>query len=50
MVFASEADVLNMALFGMTAKEWREKNPKSKGNIRDKANVASLYVFQILKI
>jgi hypothetical protein len=42
MVFASEADVLNMALFGMTAKVWREKNPDVKGNIRDEANVAQL--------
>jgi hypothetical protein len=31
-----------MALFGMTAKEWREKNPDSKGNLRDEANVAQL--------
>jgi len=42
IVFASEADVLNMALFGMTAKAWREKNPKAKGNIRDEANIAQL--------
>ena len=35
LVYAEEADVLNMALFGMTAKEWREKNPNKKGNIRD---------------
>lgn len=42
LVYASEADVLNMALFGMTAKEWREKNPDSKGNLRDEANVAQL--------
>lgn len=34
--------MLNMALFGMTAKEWREKNPDSKGNLRDEANVAQL--------
>ena len=40
MVYASEADVLNVALFGMTAKEWRDKNPDSKGNIRDYANVS----------
>ena len=37
LVYAEEADVLNMALFGMTAKEWREKNPNKKGNIRDYA-------------
>jgi hypothetical protein len=42
MVYASEADVLNMALFGMTAKEWRHANPGDKGNIRDHANAAQL--------
>jgi len=42
LVYASEADVLNMALFGMTAAEWREQNPESSGNIRDEANVAQL--------
>lgn len=41
-IYASEADVLNMALFGMTAKQWREANPKEKGNIRDYANGAQL--------
>ena len=41
-VYASEADVLNMALFGITAKQWRESNPKEKGNIRDFANAAQL--------
>ena len=41
-VYASEADVLNMALFGKTAKQWREENPKEKGNIRDFANVSQL--------
>jgi len=41
-IYASEADILNMALFGMTAKEWRDKNPDSKGNIRDYANAAQL--------
>src|SRR3989337_199853 len=35
LVYATEADVLNMALFGMTAKLWREANPDHKGNIRD---------------
>ena len=34
-IYANEADVLNVALFGMTAKEWRESNPELKGNIRD---------------
>ncbi len=41
-IYASEADVLNIALFGMTAKEWRENNPGKKGNIRDYANVSQL--------
>lgn len=41
-VYASEADVLNMALFGMTASEWREINTDKKGNIRDYANVSQL--------
>lgn len=41
-VYASEADVLNVALFGMTAKEWREKNPDKKGDIRDYAEVSQL--------
>ena len=42
MIYASEADVLNMALFGMTAKTWRENNPDKTGNIRDYANVSQL--------
>ncbi len=42
IVYANEADVLNMALFGKTAKQWREENPDKKGNIRDYANVAQL--------
>jgi hypothetical protein len=41
-VYASEADILNMALFGKTAAEWRSENPKEKGNIRDYANVSQL--------
>ena len=41
-VYASEADVLNMALFGMIAKDWRDKNKELKGNIRDFANVSQL--------
>ena len=41
-VYASEADVLNVALFGQTAKEWRNANPDLKGNIRDYANVSQL--------
>lgn len=42
LVYASEADVLNMALFGMTAKQWRDANAAAKGNIRDQANVSQL--------
>jgi len=41
-IYASEADVLNVALFGMTAKEWRENNPELKGNMRDYATVNEL--------
>ena len=41
-MYASEADVLNMALFGMTAKQWRDSHPDMKGNIRDYANVSQL--------
>ncbi len=41
-VYATEADVLNLALFGMTAFQWRQKYKKQKGNIRDYANVAQL--------
>ena len=41
-VYANEADILNVALFGITAKEWRDKNPDKKGNIRDGANVYQL--------
>jgi hypothetical protein len=42
LVYASEADILNMALFGMTAGQWRDANPDKKGNIRDYANVSQL--------
>ena len=42
IVYANEADVLNMALFGKTAKQWREESPDKKGNIRDYANVSQL--------
>ena len=43
-VYASEADLLNMALFGMTAKQWRDANPKATGNIRDEASIEQLVV------
>ncbi len=42
VIYANEADVLNMALFGMTAKDWRELNPNKKGNIRDYATINEL--------
>lgn len=42
IIFANEADVLNKALFNMTAKEWRDKNPKLAGNIRDYSDVTQL--------
>jgi hypothetical protein len=42
LVYASEADVLNMALFGQTATQWRGANPGQKGNIRDQATSAQL--------
>ena len=41
-MYANEADVLNVALFGMTAKEWRDNNPDKKGNIRDYATINEL--------
>lgn len=42
IIYASEADVLNMALFGMTAKQWRDANPDKQGNIRDYASINEL--------
>lgn len=42
LIYASEADVLNMALFGMTAAEWRDSHPVERGNIRDYANISQL--------
>ena len=49
MVYASEADVLNMALFGMTAKQWRDANPREKGNVRDTATIQQLVVLSNLE-
>ena len=43
-VYANEADVINVALFGMTAKEWRDKNSKLSGNIRDYTDILHLVV------
>ena len=42
IIYANEADVLNVAMFGMTAKQWREANPELKGNIRDYATINEL--------
>ncbi|MHC0443907.1 KilA-N domain-containing protein [Flavobacterium sp. 3-218] len=44
IVYANEADVLNVALFGVTAKEWRKQNPDIKGNIRDEATYYQLII------
>lgn len=48
-VYADEADMLNMALFGMTAKDWKDKNPNLDGNIRDYANVLQLVILSNLE-
>ncbi len=48
-VYANEADLLNMALFGTTAKMWKEKNPDQKGNIRDYATLEQLVVLSNLE-
>jgi len=48
-VYADEADLLNMALFGMTAAEWRNANPDSEGNIRDYASLEQLVVLTNLE-
>ena len=42
IIYANEADVLNMAMFGKTAKQWRDENPDLKGNIRDYASINEL--------
>lgn len=49
-VYANEADVINVALFGMTAKEWREQNPNLEGNIRDYADILYLVVLSNLEV
>ena len=48
-VYANEADLLNVALFGMTAKDWRENNPKKSGNCRDSATLEQLVVLSNLE-
>ena len=49
LVYANEADLLNVALFGMTAKMWRESNPHITGNIRDEATIEQLVVLSNLE-
>jgi hypothetical protein len=48
-IYADEADILNVALFGKTAKEWRAENPNEKGNIRDLASIEQLVVLSNLE-
>jgi hypothetical protein len=48
-VYANEADLLNVALFGITAKQWRDANPKAEGNIRDEATIEQLVVLSNLE-
>ena len=49
-VYANEADVINVALFGMTAKEWKERNPNLEGNIRDYTDILHLVVLSNLEV
>jgi len=49
LVYANEADLLNMALFGKTARQWRDENPESEGNIRDQATIEQLVVLSNLE-
>lgn len=49
-VYANEADVINVALFGMTAKQWRENNPNLDGNIRDYTDILHLVVLSNLEV
>lgn len=48
-VYSNEADILNVALFGMTAKEWKDRNPNLGGNIRDYANILQLVILSNLE-
>ncbi len=48
-IYADEADLLNMALFGITAKQWRANNPDKEGNIRDYATIEQLVVLSNLE-
>ena len=49
IIYATEADLLNKALFGLTANEWRKKNPQKEGNIRDYASIQQLVVLANLE-
>lgn len=49
ITYANEADILNVALFGKTAKEWKNENPKAKGNIRDNSTITQLTVLANLE-
>ena len=49
ITYANEADMLNVALFGVTAKEWRDAHPKLEGNIRDYAEIEQLVVLSNLE-
>ena len=49
-IYANEADVINVALFGMTAKQWKENNPNLDGNIRDYADILHLVVLSNLEV
>lgn len=48
-VYANEADILNVALFGMTSKEWKDKNPTLDGNMKDYANILQLVILSNLE-
>ena len=48
-VYANEEDILNVALFGMTAREWKEKHPDLDGNMRDYANILQLVILSNLE-
>ena len=50
IIYANEADVLNVAMFGMTAKQWRDANPELKGNIRDYASINELICLSNMEI
>lgn len=49
LIYANEADLLNMALFGKTAQQWRNENPEAEGNIRDMATIEQLVVLSNLE-